>query len=219
MNSKLKTISIALATLMASSEVFAAQPNPGPQPVTVTNTTANPVPTAPTGTQTVSGTVSITGTPSVSVSGNVGITGTPTVNVANSITPSQLVVGQVEPVQFLDCPNGVPGWLRPNLPPPVGSSFLVVNRISMNVYSGAQAAGVVGVFQVKKVSGVEALDLTIDQHWGTLDANGILSHEFIFPTGVSINGNEALCVQTQVNFAPIVDTTANATVFGYYTAQ
>src|SRR5215470_1685308 len=142
MNSKLKAISIALATLMATTGVFAA-PSSSPQPVTVTNTNSNPVPVSGSvsvsNTVPVSGNVGITGTPSVNIANTPSVTlsGTPTVNVGNSPLPSQLVAIGFTAPDATTCFGG-PG--NPPLPAPAGS-VLIVKNISVAVKDVLTSAG------------------------------------------------------------------------------
>jgi hypothetical protein len=165
MNSKLKAISVALATLLATTGAFAAPPPPGPQPVTVTNTTANPVPTVATGTQTVTGSVSVSNTPSVNIAN------TPTVNVGNSPLPSQLI----------NTFNSGVGQTCAGVSIPAGM-VLIVKRVSVS--AAIATAGDFGNIELETPNGgVVAI------HRITFDANGLASYDFDFPAGLVAFGD------------------------------
>jgi len=176
MNSKLKAISIALATWMASCGVFAA-PSSSPQPVTVTNTNANPVPVSGSvsvsNTVPVSGNVGITGTPSVTVSGtpSVNIANTPTVNVGNSPLPSQLIntfnTGAGEICAGVNIPTGM---------------VLIVKRVSVS--AAIVTAGDLGNIELVTPNG----GIVAIRHV-TFDANGLASYDFDFPAGLVAFGD------------------------------
>jgi len=174
-----------------------ADNNGGTQNVMVTNPATNPVQ------------VKVTNNP-LPVSGNVGIMGTPTVNIGNSIKPGQMVV------QFADSNNtGCDefGEYPFSITIPSGM-VLVVNEVTVSTSGDSTYAGKRALIDFITFDGTNRA--FVGSWFGTLDSNGIFSHDFHFAPGLVIKSGLVLCTGMGISgIGPVTTDVPIAILSGY----